>query len=513
MRIGGTTVISRRLAAALMALGLAAHAAAEDSKPSAPELGYSGFQSARARIAARLEALEPADGVRTASYSKGQPTRRGGETPPAPRPPAAATSSTAVLADGEEPEASARVERVPALPQASICDHKPCIEAGCKPVCCPTQMRNWVTVDYLYWWVQGSQTPPLITTSPDGTPLNQAGILGQPGTAILFGNTRVDDDGRSGGRLRFGRWLDDCGSVGFSGEFFGLENASSNYVINSDGSPILARPFFDASTNMQNRQIDAYPGVIQGGKVVDTRSSLIGAGASGLCNLSRCCWCCNDVDCDGCGHSYGMSRRVDFVMGYRFLRLDDDFSFNESAVITNPNALMIPVAAGTRLDVNDTFETENIFNGGELGLQWQRRSGRWSLDVLTKVALGNTRQKLYINGQTLVNVPGVSPATVEGGFLALPTNIGSYTRDQFSVIPEFDINLGFALNEHLRVRFGYTFIYWTNVLRATEQIDTVINPTQFPLAGGLVGPARPAPLLNDSDIWIQGLNAGLEFTW
>lgn len=508
-------MISRKLAVALLALGWAASAAAQSDKtPRTPELGYSTFQSARSRLAAKLSALEPADGVRTASYSDKRQANNNEDDEVTP----AGGASTVVVADGEDDNAPVApghtpAERVPALPQASICDHQPCVVPGCRPTCCPNELRNWVTLDYLYWWVQGSQTPALITTSPQGTPLNQAGILGQPGTSVLFGNTRVDDDGRSGGRLRFGRWLDDCGNVGFSGEIFGLENASSNYVINSDGNPILARPFFDASTNMQNRQIDAYPGVIQGGKVIDTRSSLLGAGATGLCNLSRCCWCCTDADCGGCGHSYRQSRRVDFLVGYRFLRLDDDFSFNESAVIVNPNALGIPVAAGTRLDVSDVFETENIFNGGELGLQWQRRSGRWSLDILTKVALGNTRQKVTINGQTLVNVPGVSPATLPGGFLALPTNIGTHDRDEFSVIPEFDVNFGFALTENFRIRFGYTFIYWTNVLRATEQIDTVINPTQFPLAGGLVGPARPEVLFNDSDIWIQGLNAGLELTW
>lgn len=509
-------MISRKLAVALVALGLAATAAADDKTPSAPDLGYSAFQSARERIAARLSALEPDDGVRTASYSPNKQAAHESRTTVRRAP---GGVSTAVVADNDLAEPPARpaaeppVERVPACAQDSMCDHSSCVVEGCRPVCCGDELRNWVTLDYLYWWVQGSQTPALITTSPQGTPLNQAGILGQPGTAVLFGNTRVDDDGRSGGRLRFGRWLDDNGNVGFAGEFFGLENASSNYVINSNGDPILARPFFDISTGLQNRQIDAYPGVIEGGKVVDTRSTLLGAGASALCNLSRCCWCCTEADCDGCGHSYRASRRVDFVLGYRFLRMDDDFSFNESAIITNPNALGIPVAVGTRLDVLDQFETENTFNGGELGLQWQRRSGRWSLDVLTKVALGNNRQRLVINGQTQVSVPGASPATIPGGFLALPTNIGIYDRDQFSVIPEFNLNFGYQLSEHLRVRVGYTFIYWTNVLRATEQIDTVINPTQFPLAGGLVGPARPAALFNDSDIWIQGLNAGFEFTW
>jgi hypothetical protein len=38
----------------------------------------------------------------------------------------------------------------------------------------------WAEIDYLGWTV-----PPLVTTSPAGTPLAQAGVLGAPGTSVL----------------------------------------------------------------------------------------------------------------------------------------------------------------------------------------------------------------------------------------------------------------------------------------------------------------------------------------
>ena len=50
--------------------------------------------------------------------------------------------------------------------------------------------KYWVGVDYLGFWVKGNHIPPLVTTSPLGTPQNQAGVLGQPGTSILFGDQR-----------------------------------------------------------------------------------------------------------------------------------------------------------------------------------------------------------------------------------------------------------------------------------------------------------------------------------
>ena len=36
---------------------------------------------------------------------------------------------------------------------------------------------KWI---YLAWTVKGDRIPPLVTTSPAGTPLGQAGVLGAP---------------------------------------------------------------------------------------------------------------------------------------------------------------------------------------------------------------------------------------------------------------------------------------------------------------------------------------------
>ena len=65
------------------------------------------------------------------------------------------------------------------------------------PVCSPPG-RFWLRGEYLMWWTSGMDLPPLVTTSPQGTPQNQAGVLGQSGTTILFGGQTVNGDGRSG---------------------------------------------------------------------------------------------------------------------------------------------------------------------------------------------------------------------------------------------------------------------------------------------------------------------------
>src|SRR5260370_38490640 len=59
----------------------------------------------------------------------------------------------------------------------------------------------WVEMEYLAWSVKGDRLPPLVTTSPAGTPPAQAGILGSPGTTVQFGDSSVNGGCRSGGRL------------------------------------------------------------------------------------------------------------------------------------------------------------------------------------------------------------------------------------------------------------------------------------------------------------------------
>src|SRR5436190_10489023 len=47
--------------------------------------------------------------------------------------------------------------------------------------------------EYLLWWTNGNPLPPLVTSSPPGTPQNQAGVLGTPGVQTLFGGNSIDN--------------------------------------------------------------------------------------------------------------------------------------------------------------------------------------------------------------------------------------------------------------------------------------------------------------------------------
>src|SRR5262249_44339784 len=66
--------------------------------------------------------------------------------------------------------------------------------------------RVWAEADFLLWWMRGASLPPLVTTSPAGTPISQAGVLGGTGTTTLFGDSTVNGDLRAGGRIAVGCW-------------------------------------------------------------------------------------------------------------------------------------------------------------------------------------------------------------------------------------------------------------------------------------------------------------------
>src|SRR5262245_36483289 len=56
----------------------------------------------------------------------------------------------------------------------------------------PSGNLFWAEVDLLAWSVKGDRLPPLVTTSPAGTPFAQAGVLGLSTTSVLFGDSSVN---------------------------------------------------------------------------------------------------------------------------------------------------------------------------------------------------------------------------------------------------------------------------------------------------------------------------------
>jgi hypothetical protein len=98
----------------------------------------------------------------------------------------------------------------------------------------------------------------------------------------------------------------------------------------------------------------------------------------------------------------------------------------------------------------------------------------------------------------------------------LPTNIGTRTNSEFTVVPELTLNAGYEFKPGVRAFVGFNLLYWSNVVRPGDQIDRGIDVSFIPNAPmGIpaTNQIRPAPVIVDSDLWLLGLNFGLEFRW
>jgi len=372
-------------------------------------------------------------------------------------------------------------------PTAAATSDCQCGGSACSACCGPVWYGQ---ADLLVWWMKGNQVPALVTTSPDGTQRPQAGVLGQPGTSVLVGGG-LDDNYRPGVRFTVGRWLGGCQNNGLEMTYFTLGDGanSGNFFAGSTGSPILARPFYNVLLDREDAQLVALPNVVEGTVSTETDSELHSVALLLRHNLSDdCC------------------RRFDLVGGYRYLRFREALAVREFLTSTDPGGT---VAVGTTFDILDAFETENDFHGGEIGVDALFRRGCWDFTALAKIAAGNMHQSATVDGVTTITVPS-QPGTVgAGGLLALPTNMGTTSWDEFALIPELNLGVRYHFTDRLSLTAGYSLLWITEVARTGGQIDSVVNTSQLPGGGGLVGPARPQSVDGHSDVWMQGVNLGV----
>jgi hypothetical protein len=355
----------------------------------------------------------------------------------------------------------------------------------------------WVRGEYLLWFIKNSNLPPLVTSGSASDP--RPGALGQPGTTVLVGGAGEDYFNRSGARFFAGYWFDDEQRWGLEVGYFLLAGISVGTNSSSPGNPVLARPFFNTSTGQQDSSIVAYPGVTGGNVLATTGSFMQGVELNMTSTLVRT-----------------EHFRFEVLGGFRYLNLNESVTINENddiAVSPYYAGQAIPYA-GNIISVNDYFTTRNDFFGGQLGFRAEYVYKRLSLEVVSKVALGCTNEVVNIHGNTSINTNPVTNYT--GGLLALSSNSGQYTRDAFSVVPEVGLNLGFQLTNNIKIFGGYSFLYWTNIVRPGDQIDTSVNPNLIPTSstnGTAGGAARPAFAFHANDFFAQGANFGLEFRY
>ncbi|HEV3258853.1 MAG TPA: BBP7 family outer membrane beta-barrel protein [Gemmataceae bacterium] len=363
----------------------------------------------------------------------------------------------------------------------------------------------WVSAEYLMWWFKNSPAPvPLVTTGDPtaavgGLPV--PGAIGGPSTQVLLGGSDIDTHGQSGGRFMAGYWADGAGTLGLEAGYLFSGEHSVTQSVASDGSTLLAVPFFNPLTHADEiGPLAGLPtaglGTFAGGDALTLASSLQGAELNGVMNVDSC-----------------PSSRLDVLAGFRWLRLREDLSFatvsNDAPGVARDPLFFTPFTFTT----HDEFDAHNNFYGGQLGVRAEYNWGHFFFNAAGKIGLGEVHETATINGNS-TEIVGKVTVGFPGGVFAGPTNIGRYSRDQFAAVPEGSANVGFEFAQHARVFVGYTFLYISEVLRPGDEIDHTINPTRTGLAtaGTTVplDPARPAFDFRSSTFWAQGINAGLE---
>ena len=359
--------------------------------------------------------------------------------------------------------------------------------------------KIWVRTEYLNWSVKGDTLPALLTTSPVGTPQGVAGLLGEPATTVLFPTDSVNQGARPGGRIQVGWWFDQGETNGLQADYFILQRHAQSYNISSPNDPILARPFFNPVTGLQDASYIAFPNFQVLGTTANLAGSFSAVESSQAQSFSvlwrRLFW----VNCNRF-----FWYRVHGTLGYRYFQLNENLQIND--VVTPTGG---PFANGTRISSIDQFVTSTTFNGLDLGIYGDVHRGRFSVETVGRLALGNSHMVQSMAGKRTV-FDTVTTVVNEGGLLTQPTNIGHHAFDGFALMPEGSVTLGMQITSNVKATVGYSFLYVNRVTRPGVAIDPVVNPTQI---GGapLAGPARPAATFNSTDVWLQGVTVGLDF--
>jgi hypothetical protein len=325
----------------------------------------------------------------------------------------------------------------------------------------------WVSADYFHAASSRTLLPPLVTSSPVGTDPAVAGVLGRNSTTVAFGGNQLSGL-RPSVRADAGVWV--CDRVALDGSFMTLFEASNQFVGSTGpGGVILARPVVVAGVESAVPIGQLGPGTVRA--TADTFA--IGGDANLRLNASRSEFATWDV-----------------FAGYRYFQVRDGVTVTSDRFAPSPAD-----GPDVRTFTDDLFRTRNEFHGPQVGVATSHRLfDRLTFSTRMAVAMGVTLADTRLLGRT-----STAFGTSNEGLLVNATNAGRYEHRFFAVMPTAEARFGYDITDWLRFSVGYSFLYWSRVERAGDQIDR----TAF-------GPGRPAYPHRTTDYWVQGVTLGAE---
>src|SRR5262249_40847653 len=139
--------------------------------------------------------------------------------------------------------------------------------------------------------------------------------------------------------------------------------------------------------------------------------------------------------------------------------------------------------------VQDSFKVTNRFNGGQGGVRGETPHRLVTPTTTKEIPFGAKNQAPGLRRAT-----GVFPAprpppnglpntgSAYGGLYANASNIGHYNHDEFSIIPEININLGLNVTRGLTAYLGYNFLYINQIARPGDQMNPIVNSATVPFS-------------------------------
>jgi hypothetical protein len=339
-------------------------------------------------------------------------------------------------------------------------------------------------MDILGWATKGVQAPALVTTSS----LGDGGILGEGDTSVLSGDEFIHNEMRPGGKLTIGWWFDPNQTSGVEWHYLELDGKRIRFdAFDDTGDLVIARPIIDGGSGDNGAVITASDE--QNGSIrVASKLQVTSTGV-----LFRDLF-------------YGTQfARVDYLVGYRHAMVRDRLRTDESIVaLVDGNFTADDVV--TRVD---KFQTINQFDGADLGMKfWWSKGGKLALTGLGKIAVGAINNNVIIDGFTSIDSGG-TVTTTDGGVLTQPSNIGRRAEQRFGIVSEVGLGLEWEPACQFKFNLGYTWLYWSRVARAVNQIDTTVDVDQLAPNNG--SGSRPEFNPHTTSFWAQGLTGGFTY--
>ena len=202
--------------------------------------------------------------------------------------------------------------------------------------------------------------------------------------------------------------------------------------------------------------------------------------------------------------------RTYVLAGFRYLQIDETMHLNGDFTFQEPNPdetvpPLSPLENGRTVHMTtiDDIEAHNQYYGAQVGAGFDWHWFRVTVDAVAKFGVGGLAQQVQSGGSTfqsaglLEAAPGaplvLRPANTLPGGLLSSTPMTRNDRVRISVLPELRADLGYQVTNNIRGFVGYNFIWITNVAVIGDQSSTSVTGSR--------------------DLWLQGLDFGVQVRW